>query len=103
MAVTTRHGIEIDMDALAEICHRYHVRELSLFGSVLRDDFGDESDIDVLVEYEPKARVSLFDMSDLRFELMALFGRNVDLVSKRGLRPGYREHILSTCEHLYAA
>ena len=101
--VIVHHGIEIDMEALAEVCRRYHVRELSLFGSVLRDDFRAESDIDVLVEYEPDARVSLFDMSDLRYELIDLFGREVDLVSKRGLKPGYREHILSTCEHLYAA
>jgi uncharacterized protein len=101
--VTVHHNIEIDMDALAEVCRRYHVRELSLFGSVLSEDFREDSDIDVLVEYEPGSRVSLFDMSDLRFELMELFGRKVDLVSKRGLRRGYREHILSTCKHLYAA
>ena len=101
MALTVFHGIEIDMDALAEICRRYHVRELSLFGSVLRDDFCEDSDVDVLVEYEPEARVSLFDMSDLQYELMELFGREVDLVSKRVLRRGYRERILSTCEPLY--
>jgi uncharacterized protein len=100
--VTVRHNIEIDMDALAEICRRYYVRELSLFGSVLRDDFREDSDVDVMVDYQPEARVSLFAMSDLRYELMELFGREVDLVSKRGLRRGYREHILSTCEHLYA-
>lgn len=100
--VTVHHGIEIDMDALAEICRRYHVRELSLFGSVLRDDFGDQSDIDVLVEYEPDARVSLFDMSDLRYELIDLFGREVDLVEKPGLKPLVRDNVLATAEVLIA-
>ena len=55
--------IDIPVEALAELCRRYHVRELALFGSVLRDDFRDDSDIDVLVEYEPVVRVTLFDHS----------------------------------------
>lgn len=101
--IESRHGIEIDMEALAEICSRYYVKEISLFGSVLRDDFRDDSDIDVLVEFEQDAPIGLFEMSALRFELRDLFGREVDLVSKRGLRPGYREHILATNELLYAA
>jgi uncharacterized protein len=103
MAATVVHGIEIDMDALAEICRRYHVRELSLFGSVLRDDFREDSDVDVLVEYEPEARVSLFDMSDLNAELEQLVQRKVDLVEKPGLKPIIREHVLATAEVLIAA
>lgn len=97
-----RHGIDIDMDALTEICRRFHVRELSLFGSVLRDDFREDSDIDVLVEYEPEAKVSLFDMSDLRYELEELFGRDVDLVEKPGLKPLIRDNVLTSAEVLIA-
>lgn len=94
--IEQRHGIEIDMDALAEICRRYHIRDLSLFGSVLRDDFRGDSDIDVLVEFSPEAEVSLFDMSDLKFTLEDLFQRKVDLGTKAGLKPLVRDHILAT-------
>lgn len=100
--VTVHHGIEIDMDALAEICHRYHVKELSLFGSVLREDFDDDSDVDVLVEYQSGASVSLFDMSDLKLALEQLIGRSVDLIEKLGLKPVIREHVLKTAEILIA-
>jgi uncharacterized protein len=91
-----RHGIDIGMDALAEICQRFHVRELSSFGSFLRDDFREDSDVDVLVEYEPGARVSLFDMSDLKFTFEGRFQRKVDLGEKAGLKPLVRDHILVT-------
>ena len=97
-----RQRIEIPEDALAEIGRRYHVREFSLFGSVLRDDFHDESDIDVLVEYEPGARVTLFDHFELEEELQRLLHRKVDLVSKRGLRPLLRDAILSSMQVIYA-
>jgi predicted nucleotidyltransferase len=66
---------KIDTEALAELCQRYHVRDLSLFGSVLRDDFRNDSDVDVLVEFEPEAPVGLFQYSGLRFERAELFGR----------------------------
>ena len=100
--VALRHGIEADMAALAEICKRYHVRELSLFGSVLRDDFRPDSDVDVLVEFEPEASVSLFDLSDLKYELSELLGRPVDLVEKAGLKRIVRDEVLSSAEVLFA-
>ena len=95
--------IDIPMDVLAELCRRYHVRELAMFGSALRDDFRDDSDIDMLVEYEPDARVGLFEHFDLQRELESLIGRPVDLVPKNGLRPMLRESNLSTTEVIYAA
>jgi predicted nucleotidyltransferase len=100
MIVHRRIGI-LD-EALAELCQRFYVRELSLFGSVLRDDFHDDSDIDLLVEYEPEARVTLFDHFELEEELQRLMRRKVDLVSKRGLRPILRDEILGSMQVIYA-
>lgn len=100
--IVQRHGIEIDTEALAQLCKRYYVLELSLFGSVLRDDFRDDSDVDVLVEFEPEAPIGLFQYSDLRFELAELFGREVDLVEKPGLKPIVRDGVLSSAEVLFA-
>lgn len=100
--MTARGRIQIPKDALADVCRRYHVRELALFGSALRGDFREDSDIDVLVEYEPGARITLFDHFDLAEELSQLLGRNVDLVSKGGLRPILREEVLGSSEVIYA-
>lgn len=78
--------------------------ELSLFGSVLREDFGPDSDVDVLVTFVPNAPWSLFDWVDMVDELKAIFGRDVDLVEKEGLRNPFRRHaILTTREIIYAA
>jgi len=80
------------------------VRELALFGSVLRDDFGPDSDVDILVTFEPGAPWSLWDLEDMKQELRALFGRNVDLVEKPAIRNPFRRHeILSTSQVVYAA
>ena len=99
----TRVGIDIPMGALEELCRRYHVRELALFGSVLRDDFREDSDIDVLVEYEPNAQVGLYEHFDLHMELERLLGRKVDLVSKRGLNVVIRDEVLRSSQVLHAA
>lgn len=84
------------------ICLRYHVRELSLFGSALRDDFSPTSDIDLLVEFDPEAKVSLFDFVSPRDELSALFGREVDLVEKRGLRNLTNQSACSLPIHIFS-
>jgi predicted nucleotidyltransferase len=97
------HGIAIPMEQLAQLCRRYHVRELALFGSVLRDDFRPDSDVDVLVEFEPGAPVGLFEFFDLQDALVEFFGRQVDLVPKRGLKRLIRQHVLDTSRTLYAA
>lgn len=100
--IAHRHGIEIDIDALAEVCRRYQVRELSLFGSVLRDDFRRDSDIDVLVEFESGTTIGLFRYFDLASELETVFGRKVDLVTKKGLKRVIRDDVIASSEVVYA-
>ena len=78
-------SIAIDRSAIADFCKRWHVFEFALFGSVVRDDFGPDSDVDVLVSLDRTARHTLLDMHRMEEELRSLFGRNVDLVSRRGV------------------
>jgi uncharacterized protein len=99
--------LTIDRQKLKDICSKHLVKELSLFGSATGDAFRPDSDIDLLVEFERDAKPSLFDMVELREELMALFGREVDLVSKDALLTHHnqyrRQGILEKTEMLYAA
>ncbi len=90
-------------ERIAEICRRYHVRELAVFGSAARGDIRPDSDIDLLVEFEPDARIGLFKFAAMEQELAALFGRKVDLVTKPGLKPWIRPHVLRDAKILYAA
>ena len=93
----------ISRDHIVRFCRRWMVAELAVFGSVLRDDFSPDSDIDVLVDFVPDASWSLFDISRMRLELSALFGHEADLVQRSGLRnPFRRRAILSTREVIYA-
>ena len=97
-------SIPIPMDRIAEFCRRWKVREFSLFGSVLRDDFRPDSDVDVLLVYEDDASPEQGGWMEIELELEALFGREVDVVEKRRLtNPFRRHHILSTRRVLYAA
>jgi len=96
--------LEIPHEAIAEFCRRWRVKELAIFGSALREDFGAESDVDVLVELQPNHGLSLYDWVDMIEELQGIFGRKVDLVAKGGLRnPFRRREILRTAEVVYAA
>ena len=95
--------IEISPHQLKEFCRRNRIKKLTLFGSALRADFGPESDIDLLVEFEPGAQVGFLALNRMRRELEALLGRPVDLVPQEGLKPLIREHVLSTSEVVYAA
>ena len=79
------------------------MRELALFGSMLRQDRRPESDIDLLVSFQPTARVTFLTLARMQRELATLLGRKVDLVPKDGLKPVIREHILATARVLYAA
>ncbi len=89
---------------IEDFCRRWHVLEMSLFGSVLREDFGPESDVDVLIVIDPEADVSLFKLVRMRDELRAIFGRDIDLVERAALvNPFRREEILKHCERIYAA
>jgi predicted nucleotidyltransferase len=94
----------LEIERLNGICRKWSVAELALFGSVLRDDFGPQSDVDVMVTFKDSARWDLFDLVDLRDELSGLFERNVDLVEKRAItNPVRKRNILSLNEVLYAA
>ena len=96
--------IELPVDKVADLCQHYRVSEMALFGSVLRDDFDpDKSDIDVLVEFEPGAQIDLVDISGLRLRLIALFGREVDLASKKNLKPFLQDDVLANMMVIYAA
>jgi predicted nucleotidyltransferase len=89
-------------DALAEFCRRYQVRELALFGSVARDEESTDSDLDLLVEFKPDARVGFLVMGRMSRELAHMAGREVDLVPKGGLKPAIRDHVLEEAEVLFA-
>ena len=94
----------IDSRAIEAFCRKWHVIELSLFGSVLRADFGPDSDIDVLVTFAEEARHTLLDRVEMIDELQAIFGRRVDLAVAANLtNPFRRREILRTKEPLYAA
>jgi hypothetical protein len=96
--------IEISKDRITEFCRRWQVKELSIFGSALGDDFRPDSDVDVLVVFQDDAKWDLFDHMKAEEELKQIFGRDVDLVEKRAIRnPFRRHHILSNCEVIYAA
>jgi len=93
----------VPFDALARICGRYQVRELAIFGSGARGQLRSDSDIDLLVVFDEKARIGLIAFARLRRELSGLFGRSVDLVPKDGLKPALKEHVLAGSRTLYAA
>ena len=93
--------LAIKEDVLTEICRRYRVQELALFGSVLRNDFTPTSDVDVVVSFLSGTLVTLFWLGGLAAALEALFGRPVDLVPMSAIRPILREEILSTKETIY--
>ena len=95
--------IDIPREKLAEFCRRHRIRKLALFGSVLRDDFGPESDIDLLVEFEDNARVGLISLSPMELELGGLLGRKVDLRTPADLSRYFRDEVLRTAEIQYAA
>jgi predicted nucleotidyltransferase len=96
-------AVEIPEARLKEFCRRYRVRELSLFGSALREDFAPDSDVDVLVEFEPAAQVGFMTLSRMQRELSELLRRRVDLVPKPGLKEKVRQAVLDSAEVIYAA
>ncbi len=99
-----RPGIDIPMERIRAFCSKWKVVEFSLFGSVLRDDFRADSDIDVLLSFEENSTWSLYDLVDMKDELKTIFGREVDLVEKEAIRNPYRRRsMLAEYEVLYAA
>jgi predicted nucleotidyltransferase len=96
--------IRVPRRKIADFCKRWKVVEFSLFGSILRDDFNSDSDVDVLVTFAPDAQVSLFDMAQMELELKTIFAREVDLVEKASLyNPYRRREILRTAKRVYAS
>ncbi|MCC6422160.1 MAG: nucleotidyltransferase family protein [Phycisphaerales bacterium] len=93
------------MSRIEAFCHKWNVRELSLFGSILRDDFRPDSDVDVLFDFEPHARRTLLDLVAMREELSELLGRPVDLISRKGIERSHnttrRDAILSSARVVY--
>lgn len=95
--------INMDREKIAAFCRQHHVRRLALFGSALREDFGPESDIDVLVEFEPRHTPGLLGIARLERELSAIFGgRKVDLRTPEDLSRYFREDVLKEAQVQYA-
>ncbi len=85
--------IHVPKEQIADFCRRHHIRRLALFGSVLRDDFRPDSDVDVLVEFEPGHSVGLLGIVRIQRELSGVLGRNVDLRTPAELSPYFREEV----------
>lgn len=95
--------IELPLEKIKAFCENHHVKELSIFGSVLREDFKPESDVDFLVSFDKAASVDLMDLVEMQDELGTLLEREVDLVEKEALRnPFLRYSILKHRETIYA-
>ncbi len=99
----SRVKVKVPKKELADLCRRYQVQKLALFGSALGEHFRPDSDVDVLVSFLPNARVGFITFSRMQRELSELFQRPVDLVPMDGLKPVIREIVLSNIEEIYAA
>ena len=96
--------LDFDKKLLESICSKWNIVELSVFGSVLRQDFNEKSDVDVLVKFDTGSDVSLLDIVEIKSELESLFGRDVDILELQAVKnPFRRKNILSNIEVLYAA
>ncbi len=99
--------IEIPQERIADFCRRWKITEFALFGSVLTDNFGPDSDVDVLVSFAGNANWSLFDLVTMQGELKEIFGWEIDLVERRAVENSEnyirRKHILSSTETVYVA
>ena len=95
--------ITINQEMIAEFCKRNHISKLAFFGSVLRDDFDKNSDVDVLVEFEPGYRVGLIRMAGMEIELSEIIGRKADLRTANDLSRYFRDRVVAESEVAYAA
>lgn len=96
-----RARIDVPRERIADFCRRHGIRRLAVFGSVLRDDFHPDSDIDVLVEFDAGRRYTYFTLVQIEDDLSALLGRRVDLHMEKTLHPFLRDKILGQTEELY--
>lgn len=101
------YGMNIPAEKIAQFCDKWSITELALFGSALRDDFDPSSDVDVLVTLKPEAKHTLFHLVRMQTELSEIFGRDVDIVSRRGIEASRnylrKNEILSTARAIYVA
>ena len=95
------HDVELPQDAVAQFCRKHHIRRLALYGSILRDDFAPDSDIDVLVEFEPGCVPGLLRMAGLEIEITDIVGRKVDLRTPAELSRHFREEVLREAQTQY--
>lgn len=97
-------NLEIPTAEIVAFCRRYKIRELALFGSVLRPDFTQESDVDVLIDFEPGAdeTLTLIDLAGMQLELSNLLQRQADLVLREGLKPLIKDEVLNSLQVVYA-
>jgi predicted nucleotidyltransferase len=95
--------IQVNAEQIAEFCRRHSIRKLAFFGSVLRDDFGPESDVDVLVDFEPEQEPGLFGLIGMEDELAELLGHPVDLRTPEDLSRYFRAEVVAGAEVQYAA
>jgi hypothetical protein len=99
----SKSELHFPAEPIRALCEEYHVRELALFGSARTDDFRPDSDIDLLVQFEPDAHVGFLGFAALQRRLSEVLGRKVDLVPKDGLKPIIRDEVLASAEVIYAA
>jgi predicted nucleotidyltransferase len=98
-----RPGLHAEREALTAFCRRHGIRRLALFGSVLRDDFRRDSDVDVLVEFEPGHTPGLLTLASMELELGEMLDREVDLRTYEDLSRHFRDHVRASARELYAA
>jgi predicted nucleotidyltransferase len=103
MNIMLNTRIKIPKKKIREFCQQYQVRRMALFGSVLRDDFRPESDIDVLVVFDPSAHITFMTLGKMSRELSGMFQRSVDLVPQEGLKLAIRDAVISSAQEIYAA
>ncbi len=95
--------ISIDRERISAFCAKYHIRKLALFGSVLRNDFRPDSDVDILVWFEPDETPGMFQLVAMEMELSEIVGRTVDLRTPAELSHLFREKVIADAEVQYAA
>jgi len=97
-----RTNINIPSEKIAEFCKRHHIRKLSLFGSALRDDFSPESDLDILVEFDPAHIPGFIRLACMEIELTEILGRKVDMRTAQDLSRYFRDEVLNSSKVQYA-
>ena len=99
-----KNGIFLNYDDIVQLCKKYFIKELSIFGSSIRDDFTLNSDVDILISFDKNSEITLFDIMDLEKDFSKLINKEVDIVEKEALKnPIRKSQIMSTREVIYAA